>query len=183
MPQQETLRIALRALDISELLNSLDPSPFAERDLDEAVARFIIDSASGRADHRPVAIAIALADTQANRARQSELKAAIERYFAAEERGSARALSELFAVGRQYLAVGVAILAVCVGASQWVRGWTGASVLKDVLAEGVLILGWVANWKPIETFFYDWRPIRRRMTLYRRLAGARVDFEYYPQPL
>ena len=35
--------------------------------------------------------------------------------------------------------------------------------------------GWVANWKPIEIFLYDWWPLARRRDLYRRLAAARVE--------
>ena len=39
----------------------------------------------------------------------------------------------------------------------------------------VLIFGWVANWRPIEIFLYEWWPIVRRRNLYRRLAAAEVD--------
>ena len=30
--------------------------------------------------------------------------------------------------------------------------------------------GWVAMWRPIEVFLYDWWPIRREARLYDRLA-------------
>jgi hypothetical protein len=40
--------------------------------------------------------------------------------------------------------------------------------------ESLLILGWVANWRPMEIFLYEWWPIRRKMMLYRRLAGMTV---------
>jgi len=39
----------------------------------------------------------------------------------------------------------------------------------------LLIFGWVANWRPIEIFLYEWWPIVRRRNLYRRLAAAEVD--------
>ena len=40
---------------------------------------------------------------------------------------------------------------------------------------GIMVLvGWVANWRPIEIYLYDWWPIRRRAQLYRRIAAAPV---------
>ena len=40
----------------------------------------------------------------------------------------------------------------------------------------MILLGWVANWKPIEIFLYDWWPIAKRRDLYRRLAAASAEF-------
>ena len=51
----------------------------------------------------------------------------------------------------------------------------GAGPLTQLLGESLLILGWVANWRPLEIFLYDWAPIVRRRALYRRLAGARGE--------
>jgi hypothetical protein len=50
----------------------------------------------------------------------------------------------------------------------------GDSPAVHVVQESLIILGWVANWKPLETFLYDWWPERRRLGLLRRLARARI---------
>jgi len=47
--------------------------------------------------------------------------------------------------------------------------------LARAFEESLIIVGWVANWKPIETFLYDWWPLRRRRDLYRRLQNAAVE--------
>jgi hypothetical protein len=39
----------------------------------------------------------------------------------------------------------------------------------------LIILGWVANWRPIEIFLYDWWPLAQRRRLYLRLASAPVE--------
>jgi len=36
-----------------------------------------------------------------------------------------------------------------------------ASTFGEIVAEGLLILGWVAMWRPMETLLYDWWPVRR----------------------
>jgi hypothetical protein len=53
----------------------------------------------------------------------------------------------------------------------------GAGTVSRFFEEGLIILGWVANWKPIQTFLYDWWPVARRRDLYRRLARARVELQ------
>jgi hypothetical protein len=42
------------------------------------------------------------------------------------------------------------------------------------MGEGLIILGWVANWRPLEIFLYEWWPIARRRNLYARLAAAEI---------
>ena len=41
------------------------------------------------------------------------------------------------------------------------------------------MLGWVANWRPLEIFLYDWWPIARRRDLYRRFSAAVVEKKPY----
>ena len=48
-----------------------------------------------------------------------------------------------------------------------------------VIEESLLIFGWVANWRPIEIFLYDWWPIVRRRNLYQRLSAAHVKLRSY----
>jgi hypothetical protein len=44
-----------------------------------------------------------------------------------------------------------------------------------MLAEGMLIVGWVAMWGPLDVFLYGWWPIARRRRLFSRLM--RLDVE------
>ena len=47
-----------------------------------------------------------------------------------------------------------------------------------LVREGVLIVGWVAMWRPIEIFLYDWWPIRAEWRLFQRLSVMPVRIEY-----
>jgi hypothetical protein len=71
--------------------------------------------------------------------------------------------------------IGLAVLAVCLIAARLLAERLGNEPLAGIAQESLLIVGWVANWRPIEIFLYDWWPILRRRNLYRRLANARVD--------
>jgi len=53
------------------------------------------------------------------------------------------------------------------------------SPFRRLVEESFLILGWVANWRPLEIFLYDWLPPARRRDLYRRLAAANVELRVF----
>jgi hypothetical protein len=51
----------------------------------------------------------------------------------------------------------------------------GDTTLINIVAESLLISGWVAMWRPIQIFLYDWWPIRRTRAVLARLAAAEVE--------
>ena len=51
--------------------------------------------------------------------------------------------------------------------------------LSYLVQQSLTIFGWVANWRPIEIFLYDWLPIVRRRKLFRRLSQAQVELRPY----
>jgi hypothetical protein len=51
--------------------------------------------------------------------------------------------------------------------------YDGTAATNDVLADSARG-GWVAMWWPIETFPYDWWPIRAAASLFDRLAAMHV---------
>ena len=84
-------------------------------------------------------------------------------------------LKELFRIGRWSLLIGAAVLALCVIAGQYGAQRLGGGYMGRFLSEGTIILGWVANWRPIEIFLYEWWPLALRRNLYQRLSTARVE--------
>jgi hypothetical protein len=87
---------------------------------------------------------------------------------------SMRELRELLRIGWRSLLIGVAVLIACLIASQLVAKAFPDATWARVVEESLIIVGWVANWRPIEIYLYDWWPIVRRIRLYRRVAAAHV---------
>ena len=77
-----------------------------------------------------------------------------------------------FALAAVRLAVGVTILIACLASAHVVSGYLVEFPFRRLVEESFLILGWVANWRPLEIFLYDWWPLVRRRDLYRRLSEA-----------
>lgn len=167
--------IKLRLSRIDQLFNSLDPSPFHERDLDTDAEEYVVAWARELPAGAALRIRIELPAEELRRAQARGVETALRNYFGYRADLIERDRRELFRLGRLYLAVGLIVLMLCLLASQLLRTSFAGNPFMRVVEESLLILGWVANWKPLETFLYDWWPIRRRLKLYRRLAAAPTE--------
>src|SRR5271169_1234771 len=162
-----------RAHGLQQLFNSLDPSPFHERDLDKDAEDYIVSSAEEIAHHRPSSLVIHLPADQARDTDAPNLSAAIHNYFAYRETHERRRLRTLFGDGRIALGIGLGFLFYCALLRELIFS-LGHSATSDIIGEGMLIIGWVAMWHPLEIFLYEWVPIRRRCQTLRNLSKIQV---------
>jgi hypothetical protein len=79
--------------------------------------------------------------------------------------------------GRLSLLIGVVFLAVSVLAGEMIENALAGLRLGPILRESLLIGGWVAMWRPLEIFLYDWWPIRAEERLFQRLSAMAVRIE------
>ena len=70
--------------------------------------------------------------------------------------------------------IGVAFLAACLLLADTLARFTSAGTFLTIVRESLTIGGWVALWRPLESFLYDWWPLLRRGRVYRQLAQAQV---------
>jgi hypothetical protein len=173
MTANNETEIAIRARTIGQLFNSLDPSPYRERDIDAGVEEFVVGWVRELPVGAPFSIAVYLPAEESAKPEAARIGEAFAHYFEDRAQMTERELRELFRIGRRSLAIGVVVLIACLTASQLV-----AALLPDVIArvleESLIIVGWVANWRPIEIYLYEWWPIRRRIRLFRRIAATKV---------
>jgi hypothetical protein len=169
--------IEVRIETMSQLFHSLDPSPFREKDLDNDAAEFIVNWARQIPSDAPIKIVVHLPAEELARLEAREIGAAITQFFGYRAQFSDFELKDLFRIGRRSLVIGVTVLAISITAAQTVAASLEPRALGEVLEQSLLIFAWVANWRPIEIFLYDWWPIGRRRDLYRRLATAKVDLK------
>ncbi len=172
--------IELRVDDVGQLFDTLDPFPFREKDLDPHAEEYIVGWARELPRDQPITIIVHLLSGTANDQAAEDIRKAFSRYFDYRAGIIRRDLNELFRVGRRSLAIGVLVLGITIGAAQIVVGLIPNETIARLAEESSLILGWVANWRPLEIFLYDWWPIWRRLRLYRRLAGAEVRINRLP---
>jgi len=170
--------IEVRVAELRQLFHSNDPSPFRERDLDPAAERFIVDWSRELPADAHLALVVHLERGAGRPDEVDILREAVREFFGQREVAARRTLRELFRRGRISLAIALAFLASSILVGDWVVGFFRDSRLVQVFREGLLIAGWVAMWRPIEVFLYDWWPIRAEARLFSRLSSMPVRIEY-----
>jgi len=182
-PARFTIEVRLKS--VREMFNSLDPSPFLERDLDGRVEEFITSWAEDAPRSAPLHLVIHLPAGAAPSPEDETLQSAVRTYFSMAEARTKRQMKRLLSEGRRSALVGVAFLAICMTVSQLVRTAT-SSAIAATISEGLLIIGWVANWRPVSILLYEWRPIRKEIGVLARLAALTVEIREegpgVPQP-
>jgi hypothetical protein len=168
------IEINLATLD--QLFNTLDPSPFHQKDLDVDAEDYIVGAARELPSREPLKLVLHIPREQVAKADIAGLARSIQDYFAYRQQTATRDLRFLFRQGRVSLLIGLTFLAVCLLLRQFLLA--SGSTLQHVLAESLLIAGWVAMWRPLEIFLYDWWPLRQMKQVYAKLASAPVEAAY-----
>lgn len=162
--------VSIHVRNLAQLFNSLDPSPFWDRDLDRDAAQFIEEEFSEKMSAPVWHLHV---HAQEGTALAADLQAALENYYGRLAGSERRALREHFWMAQLALAGGLLIFLVCMAVRSIAYGAFGKMPLG--LDEGLIILAWLALWRPAEALLYEWAPLYRKRRLFERLAGIRVS--------
>ncbi len=167
--------IELRLGAISQLFRTEDPFPFRDSDLAREAEDYLVARAKEAGPRQPLRILVHL--TPAADGRVVDATAAAHRIatgFQDLAAAEATAIRELFRNGRRALAIGLAVLAICLFIAWRTKAGLGDGALTTLVHESSVIFGWVAIWRPAEIFLYEWLPKARRLMLLRRLSAAEI---------
>ena len=82
--------------------------------------------------------------------------------------------NRLMKQGRTTLAIGLLFLMGCLLISRVLLAReTGAWVF--FVQESLTIAGWVAMWRPMQLYLYDWWPVRQQGRIYAKLSKMPVE--------
>jgi hypothetical protein len=162
--------VSIHVRNVAQMFNSLDPSPFWDRDLDKDAAQFIEEEFSEKlpagAWHLHVYV-------QEGPTMESDLQTAIEHYYEWLANSARRRLRDQMRMARFALLGGLGIFLASMSARAILKG--ALHGVPQMLDEGLIILAWLALWRPAEMLVYEWVPLFRTRRVYQRLAGIRVQ--------
>lgn len=167
-------RIEIRLHDTQQLFNALDPSPLLEKDLARDVEEFILSWAREQPRHAVLRLKVHVEMEPGGADAREQVAAAVRRYFGYRADFTRRELRDLLREGHLTLGIGLLCLAASVFGGELAAQRLG-SPLGTALRESLLIGGWVAMWRPLQTYLYDWLPLVRRARVQARLATAEVE--------
>ena len=169
--------IDIRIQHIDQLFDSPEPSPFHENEkaLRRDAENYIVDSAGeyGRAEplrlivHAPVSI----------KPHAAELTRVIHAHFERAHAQCRRRYQRRMRIGRTLLIAGIAVLGIAL-LLRALLGDPGDRATIVAAGEGLLILGWVAMWRPLEILLFERLENHQNSALLHRLAQVPVDFEF-----
>ncbi|MDP2761188.1 MAG: hypothetical protein Q8O64_12455 [Sideroxyarcus sp.] len=160
--------------EISQLFNSMDPTPFLNKDLDPEANDFIETWASGYAPDSRFHITIHLEQWPTDGDPSEMMSEAIHNHFSYKAERKRLALKQLLRQGRMSLAIGLVFVALCLFAADAI-GKIGTNTGYSIARESLTIIGWVAMWRPLEIFLYAWWPLQRKIRLYRNLGHTYIQ--------
>jgi hypothetical protein len=166
--------IAIRLRELPQLFNLMDPSPFHEKDLDPAAAEYITSWADEYPIRDPIEMNFHIELPPAGTDAQSVIESAVHTYFASRTSDKRLEFRRLMREGQKALVIGLIFLGVCVALVQGLPR-SAEPTLREVIRESLLIAGWVAMWRPMQIYLYEWWPIRRRRRLFDKLARAPIE--------
>jgi hypothetical protein len=166
--------LKLYLAETRQLFNSLDPAPFRQRDLDPEAAAYIVDWA--REAPADVALRLVLhigggAPTEDDAAM---LRKSVHEYFGRRALVTWRQLRQLFRIGRYSLLIALVFLALVIVVGESIASLISRKGVASLIEDSLVIGGWVALWRPLEIFLYDWWPIRAEAQLFDRLSQMDV---------
>lgn len=168
-----TRQIELNLRDMDQLFNTMDPSPFHEKDLDHDAEEFILSWAQEFHRHEPVELVIYLERFPNTTEAVQTVTDAVHNYFAYRARLNELEFKRLMKQARASLLIGIAFLLACL-ASIEMFALNRPGTFWSFFSEGLTIAGWVAMWKPMQMYLYDWWPLRRRGQTFAKLSQMPV---------
>ena len=172
------IEISIR--EVKQLFNSMDPSPFNERDLDRDADEYIVNWAHEYSLNVPLALRVHLEEWPADDPTPL-ITDAVHHYFAYRSGLSDLEFRRIMREGRTSLVIGLLFLGALLIASQLLIGRNPAA-WAGYVRESLTIAGWVAMWKPMETYLYDWWPVRRQGKVFKKLSVMPVEVVHGKRP-
>ena len=172
--QHPTHTLALRLRTLQQLFNSLDPTPFLNKDLDRACEAYIENWALTLPLDSHLHLTIHLEEAGEHAAAGELVAEAIHNYYGYKGELARGELAQLLRQGRYSLAIGFGFVTVCLLLAEAITLLAPGPGAK-IAHESLTIIGWVAMWRPVQIFLYDWWPLKGRIRVYQNLRFARVS--------
>ena len=167
----DTVTVSVHVRNLAQMFNLLDPSPFWDRDLDREAARFIEEEFS---DMRAAGRWHLRVHASEGEALAADLRSAVARYYQRLAGSARHRQRERTRLGQLSLLGGTVIFLLSMSARAiLVRLFPHGG--PPLIGEGLIILAWLALWRPAESLVYGWVPLFRERRLYERLAAMRVS--------
>lgn len=160
--------IDIRLRQPEQLFESLDPSPFRDKALDRDAEAYLVECVGELPVRAPFSLRLhGPADIGDH---LEQITAGLHRHFELALAQALRRHRRRARIARAAMLFGLLVLGGALLLRSLVSDWGGTG--GEVLAEGLLILAWVALWRPAEMLIFDSWEQRSELQVLRALSTA-----------
>ena len=167
------VEIKLYLNSIEELFRKNNVSFFHSLKLNEGAEEFIIENAL--ASPRKTSIILKIHIPLNEISRSEEVKIAIRQHFTFCKQKSEKQLTRTLQLGWRSLLIAIIFLSLMFLLTKVVNRFLPEGGVAMTIEELLIILGWVALWRPADLLLYEWYPHKRNIKLFRRLEQSKVQ--------
>lgn len=167
--------VDIRLNDLRQLFDWRDPSPFRERDLDDVAVEYILGCLKELPKSSKVVLSIQVPEATLLKLKEEELSRVVKSYFTYQLELLVKDFRSILKRGVYSLGIGLLFLGTCVALSIFLPPYLESQVLKTFTTEGLIVVGWVAMWRPADVFLYSWWPLVPRLHLLKRALEVRTE--------
>ena len=162
--RNSTITIQLRAID--ELFSAPTPGSLHGFFEDRSGFERLLAELQTAAYSKPEHLRIILPRNDMTAGLQAAVETALRGYCDARIKALEAEAAGVKQLGRKELGFGLAFLAACLLIAGVVQAWGGYGFVRDYMVEGLVIIGWIALWHPVDMLiFARWPNLRDRRLL------------------
>ena len=147
-----------------------------ERDLDEAAVEYILGAVQEIPPKGAFKMVFWITDPAALQMPVETFVGAVRAHFTYEVEKLRRRTREHVRLGEITLMIALVALTIFLTLAELVR-FLPEGTVREILREGLIIIGWVVMWRPLELLLYDWWPLVRQRRMCQRVVDAEITVE------
>jgi hypothetical protein len=169
-------KFGIRVASVDDLLDPLSVEPLEERPLRDEIRERILYAWIDTREERPGHLVVQMPADQRRPELDRSLPAAIRNDLEQtyEESGRLRTFTRS---ERHEAWIGIGFLTVCLTLAGILDDISGDEGLLDGIAQGIIVLGWVALWRPAQRYV---EAVSRRLnrSRYRELSRVAIELDW-----
>ncbi len=174
-PQEDGKSVIEIQVDyLEQLFDKRDPNPYRSKDLDDDVDEYLISS-SQEIGHNKIGKLRILSLENANDQSLEIVKTAIKDFFNYRYDITDKKLKTVLALGFKTLLIGLFFLSIAIFISHSLGKKLENDFFGHFVKEGLILIGWVSMWKPINIFLYEWLPLVEQKKIFKLLSEVPIE--------
>ncbi len=162
--------IKIATQNVEDLYDYYDKkSTFLKKDLSDSLVQYLIQSVDEIGNHAFV-LQFYFDNNTLNASTKEKIQNSIGDYFSYLQELEQKKMKEQIRNSFIFMFIGFCFVsfALILGRNE--------NFVLEIISEGAMVGGWVSLWEALATFLIRWLPLRKKLTLYRRIASAEIHF-------